>query len=406
METMPQILAFVLVLGILYIGDVVAVRTKAWIPSVFVCASLFITGYWTFFPKEIVAMAGIPTVVAITVMYILVSNMGTLLSVDELIRQWKTVVIVLSSIVGLCIVAGGIGMLLFDWNTVIIGIPPLVGGIVSASIMSTGATEAGLTSLAVFATILYVMQGFAGYPLTAIMLQREGRRVLKKYRAGEWKISAEEVASEVREMSSSATMPSMFRFAPGHYNTDYFKLFRLGVVGLLAYGVSVLAAPVVKISPFVLCLVFGVLATRVGFLEKQPLQKANSFGFAVMALMLFIFDTLKHATPDMLLDLVTPIVVLIACAVIGMAITSFVVGKILGVNPAMAFAVSLTALYGFPADYVITVEAINSLTKDPLERQVLTNHMLGSMLVGGFISVTMVSVVLAGVLVGYIKVAA
>ena len=32
----------------------------------------------------------------------------------------------------------------------------------------------------------------------------------------------------------------------------------------------------------------------------------------------------------------------------------------------------------------------------------LTQHMLGPMLVGGFISVTIVSVILAGILVGYL----
>ena len=48
-------------------------------------------------------------------------------------------------------------------------------------------------------------------------------------------------------------------------------------------------------------------------------------------------------------------------------------------------------------------EAINALTHDEKERQMLTHHMLGPMLVGGFVSVTMVSVVLAGILVGYLS---
>jgi len=56
----------------------------------------------------------------------------------------------------------------------------------------------------------------------------------------------------------------------------------------------------------------------------------------------------------------------------------------------------------FPADYIITNEAVNALTQDQQEREVLTHHMLAPMLVGGFISVTMVSVVLAGIMVGYI----
>ena len=400
---MSQMLAFVLVAAILYVGDIVSVRTKAWVPSVFVCATLFLFGYWTFFPKEIVGLAGITPAVAVLIMYIIVVNMGTLLSVEELKRQWKTVVIALAGISGLAGLAAGVGLLLFDKNMVIVGIPPLVGGLVSSLIMSKGALEAGLTQLSVFAIILYVMQGFAGYPLTAIMLQREGRRVLAKYRAGEWSLTAEEAESKIKEMDVSiSSMPRMFKFAPGHYNTDYFKFLRLGVVSFLAYIVSTWLAPIVSISPFVLCLVFGVLATSLGFLEKQPLYKANAFGFAVMGLMLFIFDTLKHATPDMLLGLVPPLLVFIACAVAGMFITSALVGKLLGVSPAMAYAVSLTALYGFPADYVITMEAVNSLSKDPTERQVLTSHMLGPMLVGGFVSVTMVSVLLAGIMVNWI----
>lgn len=296
-------------------------------------------------------------------------------------------------------------MVLFDLNTVLVAIPPLVGGIVSSLIMSKGAADAGLIDLSVFAILIYVMQGFAGYPLTAVMLKREGRRVLTQYRSGQWKESlsvdgADDV--EVKTVTSDEEMPRLFKKIPSHYNTSYFKFLRLAAVGYLAYLVSTWAAPIVSISPFVLCLLFGVIASSLGFLERQPLQKANGFGFAIMALMLFIFDTLNHATPDMLLRLVYPMVVLIVAAVIGMYLASWIVGKILGVSKEMAFAVSLTALYGFPADYIITNEAINALTKDEKERQILTAHMLGPMLVGGFISVTMVSVVLAGIMVGFI----
>ncbi|HHR6403510.1 TPA: hypothetical protein ACS8BP_000132 [Providencia alcalifaciens] len=402
---MSQMLALLLIVGILYIGDAIAVRTKAWIPSVFVCAVLFLLGYWTFFPKDIVSIAGIPKVVAVMLMYLLITNMGTLLSLKELLHQWKTILISLSGILGIIVFIYGVGLALFDLNTVLVAIPPLVGGIVSSLIMSKGAAEAGLVDLSVFAILIYVMQGFAGYPLTAIMLKREGRRVLEQYRRGAWKESlavdgANDV--EVKTLASESAMPRLFKRIPSHYNTSYFQFLRLVVVGYLAYLASTVAAPYVSISPFVLCLLFGVIASSMGFLERQPLQKANGFGFAIMALMLFIFDTLNHATPDMLLRLVYPMVVLIVAAVVGMFIASWIVGKILGVSKEMAFAVSLTALYGFPADYIITNEAINALTKDEKERQILTSHMLGPMLVGGFISVTMVSVVLAGIMVAYI----
>lgn len=399
---MSQMLAFSLVLAILYAGDIVATRTKAWIPSVFVCAVLFLAGFWTFFPADIVSLAGIPPAVSVLAMYILVVNMGTLLSVKELMRQWKTIVVALAGIGGIIGFGFTVGYMLFDWNTVIVAIPPLVGGLVSSIIMSKGAEAAGLVNLSVFAIILYVMQGFAGYPITAIMLKREGCRVLAKYRAGEWVEAKKDAEASADITAADDAMPRMFSFLPKAYNTDYFKFLRVGLVALLAWGVSVTLKPVVDISPFVLCLVFGVLAATFGFLERHPLHKANGFGFVVMALMLFIFDSLKRANPEMLLELVPPLAVFILCAVVGMYVTSWIIGKILGVSTAMAYAISLTALYGFPADYIITVEGINALTHDPKERQVLTDHMLAPMLVGGFVSVTMVSVLLAGIMVNMI----
>ncbi|WP_421505858.1 hypothetical protein [Erwinia rhapontici] len=400
---MSQMLALLLIISILYLGDLVSVRTKAWVPSVFVCAVLFLIGYWTFFPKDIVSVAGITPVVAVMLMYLLITNMGTLLSVPELIRQWKTIVISLAGIGGIFVTVFGVCLLLFDFNTAIVTIPPLVGGIVSAIIMSKGAASAGLVDLSVFAILIYVMQGFAGYPLTAIMLQREGKRVLSLYRSGAWPqtvVTAETPA--VAAHPSADVMPRLFKRFPAHYNTSYFKFLRLAAVGYLAYRVSGWLAPVISVSPFVLCLLFGVVATTLGFLEKQPLQKANGFGFAVMGLMLFIFDTLNRATPEMLLRLLLPMLVLIATAVIGMFIVCWVVGKLLGVSTEMAFAIALTSMYGFPADYIITHEAITALTRDENEREVLMQHMLAPMLVGGFISVTMVSVVMAGVMVAYI----
>ena len=147
---MSQMLALVILLLILFIGDLVAVRTKAWVPSIFICAVLFLIGYWTFFPQDIVAISGVPPVVATMMMYLLITNMGTLLSLQELKNQWKTIVIALSGIIGIIVLLFIVGSLLFGFKTVVVAIPPLVGGVVSALIMSEGAKEVGLASLSVF----------------------------------------------------------------------------------------------------------------------------------------------------------------------------------------------------------------------------------------------------------------
>ena len=398
---MSQMLALVILTLILFIGDLVAVRTKAWVPSIFVCAVLFLVGYWTFFPKDIVSLAGVPPVVATMMMYLLITNMGTLLSLKELKNQWKTIVIALSGILGIIAILLTVGTLLFGFETMIVAVPPLVGGVVSSLIMSEAANAAGLTTLSVLAIVIYVMQGFAGYPITSIVLKKEGKRLLTLYRNGQLeKIEdkqsvKEEVAATVEAGSSRWKMPEK-------YNTEFFKFFKLALVSYLAYLVSTALAPVVSISPFILCLLFGVIASSVGFLERQILQKANGFGFALLALMLFIFDGLNKATPSMMVEILYPLFGSIVIGIIGMYIFSFIAGKFLKVSKNMAFAVSLTALYGFPADYIITNEVIKSLTDDEKERDVLTSHMLPPMLVGGFITVTIVSVVLAGIFVGFL----
>jgi len=395
---MSQMFALSILIFILFIGDVIAIRTKAWIPSIFISATLFLIGYWTFFPANIVELSGIHSTVAVMLIYLLITNMGTLLSLQELINQWKTIMIALAGILGIIAALFAIGTLLFGSETIIVAIPPLVGGLVSALIMSEGAAEAGLPSLAVFAIVIYVMQGFAGYPLTAVMLKKEGKRLLQQFRNGE--INEKQVVN--LDGKSIAKELKLFKWMPEKYNTEFFKFFRLAFVGFLAYQVSVWIAPYVAIHPFVLCLLFGVIATSVGFLEKHPLKKANGFGFAIMGLMLYILDGLKKATPDMMVELIYPLIGCIVIGVAGMYVFSFIMGKVLKVSKEMAFAVSLTALYGFPADYIITNEVINSLTQDEKEREVLNSHMLPPMLVAGFITVTIVSVVLAGVFVGFL----
>ena len=394
---MPQLAAFALLTLILFVGDIAAARTRSRLPSIFVCAVLFLVGYWTFFPKDIVQVAGFGTPIVYLSMYLLITNMGTLLSVGELKRQWRTVVIALLGIAGIAAMLFTVGRLFLDFETLVVVTPPLTGGVVSSLIMSEAAANAGFESLAVLAILIYVMQGFIGYPFTSWMLQREGRRVLGLYRNGQW-VAATKVAQV--EPAKDASVPALFAKLPAEYNTVYFKLFRLGVVAFLAWGASQLVKPYVDISPFVLCLVAGVLASSVGFLERQPLQLANSFGFVIMVLMLFILGGLNRASPEMLLDLAGPMFGAIIIGVAGMYIFSFIAGKLLGSTPAMAFACSLTALYGFPADYVITNEVVIALSDKEDEREVLSSHMLPPMLVAGFVTVTIVSVLLAGIFAG------
>ena len=396
---MSQIIALTLVSFILFAGEAVSTATKAWVPSVFVSAVLFIIGYWTFFPNDMVTLAGISPAVATMGMYFLITNMGTMLSMKELAEQWRTIVIALCGILGIVAALMTVGVAIFDWQTMVTVTPPLVGGVVSSLIMKEAALSHGYHKLAVLAVSIYVLQGFAGYPLTAYMLKKEAQEVLKRIRQGQWEESLSAPSSESAPAKDTQERPKLFTWLPAPFHSTFFILFRLTIVGLLAYLTSKGLAPYANVNALVLCLVFGVLAKSIGWLESQPLNQANGFGLSLFILMAFIFDGLKDATPSMLTDLIGPIVGTVVIGVSGMALTSWVFGRLLKVSPRLAFSISLTALYGFPANYIITKEVIDSVTQDDKERTLLTDYLMSPMLVGGFVTVTMVSVVLAGIFV-------
>ena len=127
---------------------------------------LFLVGFWTILPHNILELSGISPQLSTLFVYLLITNIGTMLSIKELKEQWKFVLVCLAGMLGAIVLLLSVGRMLTDYNTVIIGTPPLLGGIVYALIMSDAATKVGLTDLSVLAIVIYVMQGFAGYPLT------------------------------------------------------------------------------------------------------------------------------------------------------------------------------------------------------------------------------------------------
>lgn len=396
---MESIVALLVVALTYYIGEFVGVKTKAWIPSVFVTAVLFLVGYWTFFPQDIVVMAGLgPPLGGLLVILLCIAHMGTTLSIKQLIDQWKVVAISLAGIAGMVALAWIIARPIVGKEYVIAGLPSLAGGIVAATIMNEAAMEAGLTTAAILAIAMYSIQGFVGYPLTSIMLKMEGKKLLEDYSKMEKKDASMDINEDSGLVQEKETRRSL-KFVPsppGKYVTPAFIIFKLMVTAYISNRLGAITG----LNQAVWALILGIVLTEIGFLDKDSLNKAKSYGFLMFILMVYIFSGLKDATPEILGEAIVPLIVIIITGVTGLAIMSILVGKILKVNWNMAFAVSLTALYGFPPNAVITEEVCTALAKTPEEKDYLMGKMLPMMLVGGFTTVTITSVVLAGVFAG------
>ena len=382
------IAAFSIIMIVLTIGEIVSLKTKAFVPSVFVSAVLFLIGFWTFFPKDLISKGSFATPLVYISMYLLLVHLGSLMNIKELLRQWKSVLISLGGLIGICIMTLTIGKFFFGWKTVVAGTPPLTGGVVASILMSKAAADKGLTSISVLATCMYIMQGFIGYPISAYCLKKEAKRVLGLYKNGNKKELIKTEASTETVTEKRKLIPPL----PKKYQTPYVILMKLGLIAWIATKL----APVLHINQFVVCLILGVIFCQIGFLEKQALNKAKSFGFLMTVLMAYIFSSLAKATPEMLQGIFLPLMGMIFLGVIGMFIISFLLGKLLGFSKEMAFASALTALYGFPADYILTNDAVKSVCESQDEIQYVMDDMLPKMLVAGFTSVTIASVIIAG----------
>lgn len=177
---MNSLQAFIVLAIVYYAGEFIGTRTKAWIPSVFVTACLFLFGYWTFFPKNIVDIAGLGAPLGgLLAIMLCITHMGTIISIEQLKSQWKIICVTLAGLLGMVVFCWFICIPLVGRAFVIAGLPSLTGGIVAATMMNQAAAAKGLNVAAVLAIAMYAIQGFVGYPLTAIVLKKKEKCFLK-----------------------------------------------------------------------------------------------------------------------------------------------------------------------------------------------------------------------------------
>jgi hypothetical protein len=390
---MDSLLALVIVLVAFAVGDFVSYKTKSIVSMMFVASVIFLIGFWMGIPETLFADAQLTGFGALMI-GLLITHMGTLLSIEDLKKQWKTVLIALAAVVG-------IGIFLFVVGTPIIGkeyavasAPPIAGGVVAAIIMGEGATAKGLDAIAVFVTLLVVVQGFFGYPVASFMLNREAKKLLKTFHENNGKAS--EVETEVAvepKKERKKLIPPLSK----DLQTTYILLAKLAIVAFVSFKLAALTNDV--IHKYVMCLFVGVAAREIGFLEEAVMTKANSFGLAMVALMAVIFGNLAKATPEMLASILFPLIASLVLGVIGISIFSAIAGKLLGYSLEMSIAIGASALFGFPGTFIISNEVANANGKTEEERGAILHEIMPKMLVAGFVTVTIASVVLAGFMV-------
>ncbi|MEF9892939.1 MAG: hypothetical protein RR738_06390 [Anaerorhabdus sp.] len=384
---------FAVIAVIMLVGEIISSKTGGKLPQMFIVATLFLFGYWTFLPKDILSISGLNVVAEICKLFILI-HVGSMFNIKSLIKDWRVVVTTLCAIAGILALVLTVGTFVFGKEIAIIGAAPLTGGGMAAMIMNEGAIALGKNSLGVVAFVIFIMQGFVGFPVTAFFLRKEGERLAEEIRKNPSLIH-EIKGKESQDQATSKKR--IYEYVPKKICTPTYYLTIMGVLGCLGLIIFKLLNGVVDRS--IIMIIVGITASQIGIIPPNPMNKADSAGILNLALFASFMSGFADTTPASIGQMVVIVFGLLIIATIGILIFSIPVGKKFGYSTWMASAIGLNCFLGFPYNYNLTNEAVAVVAKTEEEKAYLTEQMLPKMIIGSVVAVTLVSCIVAGFLV-------
>ena len=383
----------VLVCATIYaIGDYVSSKSKAMLPMLFVSGFLLLIGFWTILPITLLEDTGLFPVSALLAPMFVV-HLGTMLNLEEMKKEYKTVIIALAAVFAISILLFFVGSQIIGQQYAASAAGPISGGLVAVLIVQETAGALGLENVAIFVTILFVLQLFIGLPIAATCLSREAGKAIEEYRDH----GGEAVNIDTGAMAASEARWRLFPSTPVDLQTPFILLMKLLLVTWLAIYVADIMGGI--INKFVIALILGILFKELGFLEIKILEKANGAGLTLFLLFLLVYWYLPKATPESLLSLVYPITVVFVLGIAAVAITALGMSKLFGYSWRLCMAIGISCMFGFPGTYIIPEEVAKAHGKNEEERNYLLGLFLPKMLVAGFVTVSIASAFVSGFMV-------
>ncbi len=386
---MNAILAAAVIFVVFAVRDMVSAKTKAIVSMLLVASVVFLAGFWAgIFPTTMFVDSTLLSMAGLLVTMLLV-HLGTTIKLRDFGAQWRTVIISALACIAISAAVYFLGQLIIDRTYALVGAPILSGGVVATLTMQDMANKANLPDLAVFATLVMCAQGFVGYPVASLCLKSEAKRLKRSIDAGSVTLTP---VSAAQTSAKKKLIPAL----PAKYNTPNVVLAKVILVALLSVWVSSLFHDAV--NKLVWCLIFGVLCKELGFLDEDALGKANATGIVMPIITLSIFTNLASATPEMVGNMIVPLLVCVVIGTIAFSLVSILVGKIFGYSWQMSMAIGSSCLFGFPGTVIISNEVSESTGTTAEEKAAINAQIMPKMLVAGMVTVSITSVLVAGVM--------
>lgn len=391
------VLAAMLLFALLALGEFLSIISRARIPMLFVVLIGYLLLLWTgIFPKDIASKAGLEAFAGLIPAPLIV-HMGTLIPFKVIKQQYKAVIIALIGIVIASILILGIGAPIIGYKQAVAGTGPLTGGIIAFVVTSQKLQSMGLVGLITISALVLGIQGIIGMPLAGNLLRKHAIKFKKTLNEADLLTASaleEDAPGSVQneEEEEKGWLPSKFQ-------TQIILLFQL----FIGAAIAVLLGKLTGISYSLWALIIGIIGTYFGFYRSKMMERSNSFGISMAAVIILVMSSMNSLTPSMFAHYLPDVIFIMIIGIIGILIGGFVGSKLFKWDPYKGLPIALTALFGFPGDYILCDEISRSVADNKQQQKVIFNEILTPMLVGGFTTVTTASILIASILVSTLK---
>jgi hypothetical protein len=161
---------------------------------------------------------------------------------------------------------------------------------------------------------------------------------------------------------------------------------------------SMYLGSITPINYSIWALVFGVFASYIGIVPQNILDRAKASGLVTCVVFTSIIPSLAKIRLEDLKPLALQTILIFGVVFLALYIFIYLIPmwKIVG-SKNLALGLSMTQLLGFPAFYLIINEVAAAASENEEERQAVLGKLIPAFVVSNFISVTSVSIVIAGV---------
>ena len=275
-------------------------------------------------------------------------------------------------------VVGGI----YGINTAVGGLP---GGMAAALIVQERARALGYEQIITLSVLIMTTQALVGGPAATLCIKKESARLL----------SSGEMLPEKHEDTDAQPHSGERR----GITLQYGALLKLYAVSWIASRLGMLTG----LPRYVLCLLLGLLLSRLGILGKNELSASKSEGFVFFLLMAVVLAGFSTTTPQMFTQMLPPLLLILLTDLVAITLLSAIIGRMLGFSAYMGIALGMNIMIGFPLNILISQDVIYRLVVDERKRAILMSEIGDRMVICGMISVTFLSTTAASFLVALMK---